>query len=750
MRPIAHLTSRLVNQTAPNRRLARSSYGGILLPVDANALAGRTIADRYTVDREVGRGAMGVVYRAHDSRHDRTIALKVLDPAISRGIGSDRFLREIQTAARLSHPHIVPLHDSGESDGLLYYVMPFIEGETLRHRLERDKKIPSAEAVQITRQLASALDYAHGLGIVHRDIKPENVMFYQGEPVVTDFGIAKAVNVAGGEGLTMTGTALGTPAYMSPEQAAGAPDVDARSDQYSLACVLYEMLGGRTPFTGSSAQAMIAKRFVETPAPIRTIAAEVPEAVSRAVAKALAMEARDRFSTTAEFGDALGKASSVKTNGAKSTDRPSIAVLPFANLSADPDSEYFADGIAEDIINALTRIHSLDVVSRTSAFSFRGRNQDIRETGKQLDVTNVLEGSVRKAGQRLRVNAQLINVDSGYHLWSERYDRELADVFAIQDEIADNIVAALRLVLTPSEVQAVKATPVNDVRAYEYYLRGRQLFHQHRKVAHHEAIELYRRAIEIDPNYALAYAGIADSSSLLYMYREATLENLIRAEESSLRAVQLNADLPEAHAARGFALSLRKNWSEATQEFERALELDPRSFEAAYYHGRASLSHGDFEKAAEMFARAADSRPDDYQALSMRGMALRRLGRKEEAGEEARRALVAMERRVAINPGEGRAWYLGAADLMFLGERDRAFEWAERAVAVDPNEVSTLYNVGCVYAMAGDKDRALVNLERAVQNGFAERGWVDNDTDWDSVRDDPRFEKILAQIKPAV
>jgi adenylate cyclase len=567
--------------------------------------------------------------------------------------------------------------------------------------------------------------------------------------VVTDFGIAKAVNVAAGEGLTLTGTALGTPAYMSPEQAAGATDVDARSDQYSLACVLYEMLGGRAPFTGQSAQAIIAKRFVEIPQPIRTLVAEVPEIVSRAVTKALAMEAGDRFSTTAEFGEALGKALGVKANG-KTTGRPSIAVLPFANLSADPDSEYFADGVAEDIINALTRIRSLDVVSRTSAFAFKGRNQDMREIGKQLDVGNVLEGSVRKAGQRLRVNAQLINVDSGYHLWSERYDRELADVFAIQDEIAENIVAALRLVLTPTEAQAVKATPANDVRAYEYYLRGRQLFHQHRKVAHHEAIESYRRAIEIDPNYAVAYAGIADSSSLLYMYREATLENLIRAEESSIRAVELNPDLPEAHAARGLALSLRKKWRDATLEFERALELDPRSFEAAYYHGRASLSHGEFEKAAEMFARAADSRPDDYQALSMCGLALRKLGRKEEAVETARRALAAMERRVAINPGESRAWYLGAADLMYLGEQERAFEWAERAIAVDPNEVSTLYNVGCVYALAGEKDRALANLERAVQHGFAERGWVDNDADWDSVRDDPRFEKIRAQIRSAV
>ncbi|MEO7684243.1 MAG: serine/threonine-protein kinase [Gemmatimonadaceae bacterium] len=258
-------------------------------------LAGRVFADRYTIDAQVGRGAMGVVYRAHDARHDRTVALKVLDPEIAQGIGTDRFLREIGTAARLSHPHIVPLHDSGESEGLLYYVMPFIDGATLRQRLERDGTIPTAEAVRITQQIANALDYAHKLGVVHRDIKPDNVMFHQGEAVVTDFGIAKAITAAGAEVLTATGTSIGTPAYMSPEQAAGSDDVDARSDQYSLACVLYEMLGGRPPFTGPSVQAIISKRFIEMPQPIGTLVPGVPEAVSRAVSRGLAMETGDRL-----------------------------------------------------------------------------------------------------------------------------------------------------------------------------------------------------------------------------------------------------------------------------------------------------------------------------------------------------------------------------------------------------------------------------------------------------------------------
>ncbi len=720
----------------------------LLLVTQARILAGHTFADRYVIAGEIGRGAMGVVYRARDSRHDRDVALKVLDSHVASGVSSERFLQEIRTAARLSHPHIVPLHDSGEIDGVLFYVMPFVDGPTLRHRLEREKRIPTAEAIRITKQVASALDYAHRLGIVHRDIKPDNVMFHQGEAVVTDFGIAKALTSLAGEHLTGTGTTLGTPAYMSPEQAAGASDVDARSDQYSLACVLYEMLGGSPPFTGGSAQAIIAKRFFETPPPIRSIAADVSDTISRALSRALALETPKRFETTAEFAEALGVPEAATAGVKKTKGRLSIAVLPFANLSSDPDNEYFADGVTEEIINALTRVSALDVVSRTSTFAFKGRNEDIREIGRRLDVVHVLEGTVRKAGSRLRLTAQLIDVESGYHLWSERYDRELADVFAIQDEMAENIVTALRVVLTPKEAQAVKAIPVSDVRAYEYYLRGRQLFHQHRKAGHHDAIEWYRRAIEIEPGYALAYAGIADSSSLLYLYREATPENLARAEESSRRALELNPNLAEAHAAHGLALSLRKRWKEATEEFERALELDPQSFEAAYFHGRASFAHGEYEKSAEMFTRAAENRPDDYQALAMLTMPLDRLGRTREKTEAAARALAAIEHRLAINPGESRAWYLGAVQLIDLGQRERAFQWGARAIAVDPTEVSTFYNLGCMYAIAGERDRAIEHLERAVQLGFAQREWVDNDGDWDAVRDDPRFEQILAQIGP--
>jgi TolB-like protein/Flp pilus assembly protein TadD len=690
---------------------------------------------------------MAVVYRGHDTRHRREVALKILHRELAATIGTDRFLQEIRTAARLNHPHIVPLHDSGESDGLLYYVMPFVDGRTVRQRLEGEGKIPVDESLRIARQVAGALDYAHRLGVVHRDIKPENVMLYEGEALVTDFGIAKALTAAGGENLTRTGTALGTPAYMSPEQAAGDQELDARSDQYSLACVLYEMLTGQPPFTGSTSQAVIAKRFSETPKPVTAATTGISDSVGRAVMRALAREPAARFATTAEFASAL-RAPGKKTGSGKNG-RRSIAVLPFANMSADPDNEYFTDGIAEEIINALTKVQALDVASRTSAFAFKGRSEDMREIGRKLGVGTVLEGSVRKAGSRLRITAQLVDVDSGYHLWSERYDRELADVFAIQDEIAGNIVKALRVVLTPAEADAIKATPASDVRAYEFYLRGRQLFHQHRKAAHRQAIEWYQKAIELDPNYALAYAGIADSSSFLYMYREATPANLQAAEEASRKALQLDPNLAEAHAAHGLAVSLRNKWDEAATSFDRALALDPRSFEAAYFYGRAALAHGDYEKAEEMFARAAENRPDDYQAVGFQAMALHKLGREEEALAAHSREVAAAERRIEINPGESRALYLGATGLMQLGQRERALDWANRAIATDPDEVSTLYNVGCVYSVAGEYDRALDSLERAIQRGFAHREWIEHDPDWDPVRSDPRFVRILESVKPA-
>ncbi|MFN2602552.1 MAG: protein kinase [Gemmatimonadaceae bacterium] len=703
------------------------------------------VGGRYQIEHEVGRGGMAVVYRAQDTRHDRPVALKVMHPEIAAVLGTQRFFQEIRLAARLNHPHIVALHDSGEVDGTLFYVMPFIEGNNLRDRMDREGRLGADEAIALARQIASALDYAHNLGVVHRDIKPENVMLTQGEALVTDFGIAKAVSDAGGSNLTRTGIAIGTPAYMSPEQAAGETELDGRSDEYSLACVLYEMLTGEPPFIASTPQALIAKRFTDTPRNVSAIIPAIPEYVSQAVRRALSRDAHDRFSTSAEFATALEP-----KQRATQDQKPSIAVLPFSNMSTDPENEFFSDGIAEEIINALTKVQALEVVSRTSAFAFKGKSLDMREIGRQLGAKTLLEGSVRKAGNRLRVTAQVIDVETGYHLWSERFDREMADVFAIQDEIAANIVKALRVVLSKREESAIKAARTRNVRAYEYYLRGRQLYHQWRRESWEAAEDMFRRAISLDPEYALAYTGLADSSAIRYMYFSGGDEALQQTDSASQRAVQLDPTLAEAHAARGLALSCLKRLDEAHDELRQAMELDPTLFEAPYYYARIVQMQGRMEEAAEYFERASALREDDFQAAGLAQAIYANLGRKDDKERNSRRALEAAKRAIAVNPGDSRALQYAALSSFHLGNIAEAKHMADRAAEVDPNEISALYNIACLTSLIGNPDRALDLLDKAVDLGWCRPEWLRNDPDLASVRAHPGYSALLARIdKPS-
>ncbi|MGH7594167.1 MAG: protein kinase domain-containing protein [Gemmatimonadales bacterium] len=705
------------------------------------------LADRYTINREVGRGGMATVYLAQDRRHHRAVALKVLHPGLAVSLGPERFLREIQIAARLQHPHIVPLYDSGQAGELLYYVMPFIEGESLRQRLERDGALQLEEAVAIARGVALALDYAHRQQVVHRDIKPENVMLHEGEAMVTDFGIAKAVTAAVAGTLTQTGAAIGTPTYMSPEQAAGEPELDARSDIYSLATLLYEMITGGAPFTGPTVQAIIARLFIEPAPPIRDHRRDVPEWLDSAVTRGLAKEPAARFATAAQFAQALVWPTGNTTPGGPTTGvAKSIAVLPFVNMSNDPENEYFTDGIAEEIINALTKIQSLRVAARTSAFAFKGKNEDISEIGRKLKVGTVLEGSVRKAGNRLRVTAQLVNVADGYHLWSERYDRQLEDVFAIQDEIAGNIVRALRVVLSDEEKRAIEKAPTENVEAYDYYLRGRQFFHQFRRTGIQFARRMFERAIEIDPAFALAYAGIADACSFLYMYWDGSNSNLESAVSASRKALEIDPELAEAHASRGFALTLSRQYEEAREQFETAIRINPNLYEAHYLYARACFQERKFEEAVRHYEDAARVRPEDYQALLLLTTPLNSLGRTEEGAASLRRGLQVAERHLELNPDDARALSLGASALTELGEPTRALEWAARALAIDPNDSGVLYNVACVYSLAGERGDALRCLEQAVQNGFGHREWLENDSDLDQLRADPRFEALKKRL----
>jgi len=713
-----------------------------------------TLSDRYTVDREIGRGGMATVYLAEDIKHGRQVALKVLHPELAATLGSDRFLREIQIAARLQHSHIVPLYDSGQADSLLYYVMPFVEGQSLRDRLSMDTALSVEEAVSIARDIAAAIDYAHRQGVVHRDIKPENVMLHEGEAIVTDFGIAKAVSAAGGESLTQVGMAVGTPAYMSPEQASGEMEPDGRSDIYSLGCVLYEMLTGSAPFAGSTVQALILKRFTDPVPSARATHAHITLELDAVVTRALAKEPRDRFATGAQVAQALGSPKVVTPHATplatpKVAPQKSIAVLPFADMSPQKDQDYFCEGIADEIISALTKIHALRVISRSSAFAFKGQNQDIRKVGAQLNVGTVLEGSIRKSGNRLRITAQLISVAGGHHLWSERYDRDLEDVFAIQDEIAENIVKALRVVLTEDEKGALEKSSTESVEAYDYYLRGRQYFQQWRRKGVEYARRMFERAIEIDPTFARAYAGIADCCSFMYTYWDASATNLERAISASLQALKLDPELAEAHVSRGVALAYAKQYAESEIEFRQAIRLSRNLFEAHYSFAGTLLQQGRNEEAAAEFQQASRIRPEDYQAPCFHSQALKALGRDAESAAMAQGAIALLVRHLDLNPDDPRALSLGGslmAQSEDPGQRAQAMGIANRALASDPEDSAMLYNIACLYAKLGETEQALACLEKSVRFGFGLKEWLVHDPDLSALRNEPRFEKLLAAL----
>ena len=696
----------------------------------------RALVGRYSIERELGAGGMATVYVADDLKHDRRVAIKVLRSDIAAAIGRGRFLREIRIVAQLSHPNVLPLYDSGEVGGFLLYVMPLVSGETLRSRLDREQQLPVEEALQIARDVGGALSYAHGRGVVHRDIKPGNILLEQDHAWLADFGIALAVSTAG-ERITETGVYLGTPEFMSPEQAAGEKEIDGRSDQYSLACVLYEMLAGQPPFVGPNARAIIARHLTDPAPPLTTVRPDVAPALGHAVTKALAKLPIDRYATMEQFIEALSAESDGMTVLPKS-----IAVLAFVNMSADLENEYLSDGLSDEIINVLTKVEGFRVAARTSTFAFKGSNDDIRTIGRRLNVRSVLEGSVRRAGDRLRVTAQLINVEDGYHLWSERYDRDMKDVFAIQDEIAENVAAALQAVLSEDQKRYLRQVQPKDVAAYDHYLRGRKFFYQFRERSLKYARQVFLQAIDADPEYALAYSGVADCCSFIYMYFESSETNLKQAEEASSRALHLDPKLAEAHAARGLAVSLRGHFQEAELEFEKAIRINPKLFEAYYFYARTCFRQGKLKEALRLFGQATEVR-EDYQARLLAALAIAGLGDEQGARTAYQRALHVIERQLDFNSEDTRALSLGSGCLARLGERERSIDWAERAVAIDPGDAVILYAVACVYAILEFPDEAIDYLDQAVQAGFGNFGWIENDPDMDFIRSDPRYLAIL-------
>jgi len=631
----------------------------------------------YKILEKIGAGGMGVVYKAEDTRLKRTVALKFLPPELMRDKeAKERFIQEAQAAAALDHPNICTIYEINEEDDKTFISMAYIKGQSLKEKIASDP-IQLKEVLDIAIQTADGLKEAHERGIVHRDIKPANIMLTQKDQVkIMDFGLVK---LTWGADLTKTATIMGTAAYMSPEQASG-EKIDQRTDIWSLGCVLYEMLSGQRPFKSTHDQAAIYSILNEEPEPIASLRADLPVGFEMILHTCLQKDPRNRYRGMETLLSDLKSIdledeTKVLTAVQAISEAPSIAVLPFVNMSADPENEYFSDGLSEAILNSLTKIQGFKVVARTSAFSFKGKDVDIRDIGRQLDVNKILEGSVQKAGNRLRITAQLINVSDGYHLWSEKYDRKMEDIFAIQDEISLAVVDNLKITLLKKEEEALLKRYTEDSEAYNLYLKGIYFLRMYTAEGFQEAIKYFELTIQKDPKYALAYYGLAEVFyAISYWANVAPNEAYPKAKKYAKKAIEIDEEIGEAHAALGLVytfydwnwieaerelkkalelnpssaiihlsyswfLSLTENHEDAIHEVKRAQELDPLSPLIISHIGLACIWGGQFDKAIEEMMAGLKLAPNFYLMHYYLGMAYRAKSMRKEAIAEYERAV---------------------------------------------------------------------------------------------------------------
>jgi serine/threonine-protein kinase len=672
------------------------------------------LSGRYRVTRELGRGGMATVYLAQDLRHDRPVALKILHPELARGLGPERFLREIKLCARLQHPHILTVLDSGETAGQLWFTMPFVEGESLRQRLEREQQLPVEDAVRIAREAAEALEYAHRHDVIHRDVKPENILLTgDGHALVADFGIARALagDATGEQRLTETGTTLGTPAYMSPEQAAGARTLDARSDVYSLACVLWEMLAGEPPFTGPTPQAVIARRITESPRPLRTVRETVPEHVEKTVAKALSKSPADRFSSTLKFARALTAPETVaappiapvpqprryrsvaliglgfvlglgvlfgwmRSRSHRPADADSgaggarrLAVLPFENLGDSADG-YFADGMTDEVRGKLAGVRGLRVIAHRSAVEYKGTTKSFQEIGRELGVDYLLVGKVRwekadSAQSRVRVSPELIEVAGSTTRWQQPFDAVLSDVFKVQGEIAGQVARALDLALGEPEKARLDERPTRNLAAWDAYLRGEDAakrLTEFQATALERAVAAYERAVALDSNFMQAWARLSQASSNRFANGVPDPELAARARTAAERALTL------APAA-----------------------AEPRLALGTYY----DFVSGEYGKALEQFTLGLRVDPNNAELTSAAALSQQSLGRWESALESLRRAEV-------LDPRSPRVASRLARTYLWLRRYDEAIAAADRGIALEPASIPVYQHKSMAFLGRGD------------------------------------------------
>jgi eukaryotic-like serine/threonine-protein kinase len=791
--------------------------------VDTIAQLNTSLAGRYTVEREIGQGGMATVFLARDLRHDRQVALKLLKNELGAVLGAERFLSEIKVTANLQHPNILPLFDSGEASGHLFYVMPFVEGESLRARLDREKQLSLDDAIRIAIGVASALDYAHRHAVIHRDLKPENILLHEGQPLVADFGIALAVSIAGGARVTQTGLSLGTPQYMPPEQAAGDRDVDGRADVYALGCVLYEMLAGEPPFGGPTAQAVVAKHLAAPFPHVRHSRPDVPEAIDDALRRAAAKAPADRYPTTAAFAAALsvivepaatGLSAQRNVPGIRSRrlqygligvvalvilgivgfgplrawmerlrvasrapaatgTGKSVAVLPLASLGGDTANAYFADGMTDALITALAKVPGLRVTPRASAFALKGAKLTTRQVGDTLHVATVLEGSVQRVGNQIRIVVALTDPARDSTLWSETYDGAWDDVFAMQDSISRSVVGALRVRLghdAAAGSQLVKRA-TKSAEAYDFYLQGRYLLNTGRPANVDKSLDLFNKALQKDSSFALAYAGIADAYVTLAFLRaprdaypraetaanqalaldstlaEANLTHaMIRllfhwdlkgADRAFRRALELGPSLPQAHSQYSWYLVATSQVSAAIVEADVGRALDPLSVDATLFPMLVALYTGDHDRLIAAAKHALELDSTNLRASELLGYAYASKGQRGEA-------LAALS-----NNGCNAMVFncaLSAIARLRLGDRAAADRGIREAISATKTQYVPPDYIAWFYATLGDKEAAFAWLEKAYAARSPTLLMLKIFPGYAPLRDDPRFAALIKKV----
>lgn len=778
--------------------------------VDPVTRIGRILAARYRIEREIAAGGMATVYLARDLKHDRDVALKVLRPDLAAMVGGQRFLEEIRITAKLDHPHILTLIDSGESDDVLWYALPYVRGETLRQRLDREKQLDIDEALAITQAVGDALEFAHQHGVIHRDIKPENILLFEGEAMLTDFGIALALSHAGGPRLTESGLSLGTPQYMSPEQATGERAMDLRTDIYSLGAVLYEMLAGEPPHTGPSAQAVIAKLLTEPPTRLRVVRNTIAEGIDAVVAKALAKVPADRFGTARQFTEALRAAAgrpaarrrgwvpivaiasvvalvaalsvSGFRNGSfrpatESGGRIKLAVLPFNNLAGDSTQDYFSDGLTEEMITELGRLQPqrLALIARTSAMRYKDTDKPLDQIGRELGVQYLLEGSTRRERGRVRISAQLIRVRDQVQIWADSYDRELTEILNVQSAVAQGVAQSLVLVLLPREQTRLVAGRQVNPDAYEAYLKGISHFDKLTKADLDSALQYFTIALKKDPDYALAHAGVAAAwSGLQQMGFVPPREAQPKLKEALSRALALDSTLAEARYRRAATLVWTDwNWAAADEEFRNAIRLNPNvpTGRASYAHFLMIMKRP--EEAMGNIKLALELDPFNPLVRAFYASMLAQLKRHDESLAQFRQVMATVPnmpmaltgiQNVLYNAGryeealaaERSNWAArGDTEVVAILDRGNAeggYLEAQRRIAEVIAARSRAANVAPLavagsYVRAGDIDRAMEWLERSYQAHDPGLAYLGVAQVWDPLRGDPRFQNLMRRMK---